>query len=55
MVLKGMNQKALEKMRKMIPIGRLGKPEEVGQAAAYIINNEMLNGVVVEISGGFTF
>ena len=55
MVLRDMKQSALDRMKKMIPIGRLGRPEEVARTAEFIITNEMVNGVTVEISGGFTF
>ncbi len=52
MVLKDMNQKALETWQARIPIGRLGEPEEIAQTVAFIAENELVNGVVLEISGG---
>lgn len=52
MVLKDMNQEALDKWKKMIPIGRLGEPEEIATTARFIIENDMVTGVVLEITGG---
>ncbi len=52
MVLKDMNPEALEKWKKQIPIGRLGEPDEIASTAQFIIENELVTGVVLEISGG---
>lgn len=52
MVIKDMNQKALEMWRKRIPVGRLGKPEEIARTVAFIVENELVTGEVLEISGG---
>ena len=45
-------QKILEKIRAKIPLGRLGKPEEIGHTAIYILENDFFNGRVLEIDGG---
>jgi len=45
-------QKILDKIRAKIPLGRLGKPEEIGDTAIYILENDFFNGRVLEIDGG---
>jgi 3-oxoacyl-[acyl-carrier protein] reductase len=52
MVLKDMNAEALEKWKKIIPVGRLGEPDEIAQTAQFIVENDLVTGVVLEISGG---
>lgn len=52
MVLSQMNQQALEGWQSRIPIGRLGQPEEIAETALFIARNDLVNGVVLEISGG---
>lgn len=52
MVLKDMNNEALEKWKKIIPVGRLGEPEEIATTAQFIADNDLVTGVVLEISGG---
>ena len=51
-MVKGMNQKALEKIVSQVPIGRLIEPEEVAQLVADIYRNEALAGEVFFIHGG---
>jgi 3-oxoacyl-[acyl-carrier protein] reductase len=51
-MVKGMNQKALEKILSQIPIGRLIEPEEVAQLVGDIYRNEALAGEVFFIHGG---
>ncbi|MBE7438323.1 MAG: SDR family oxidoreductase [Spirochaetales bacterium] len=52
MVLKDMNAKALEEWQSRIPIGRLGRPDEIAHTAVFIAENDLMTGVVVEASGG---
>ncbi|CAH0992398.1 3-oxoacyl-[acyl-carrier-protein] reductase FabG [Sinobacterium norvegicum] len=47
-----MKPEALEKMAAMIPMGRLGEPEEIGKTAAYILENDYFTGRVIEMDGG---
>ena len=47
-----MKPEALEKMCKMIPLGRLGEPEEIGQTAIYIAENDYVTGRIIEMDGG---
>lgn len=51
-MVKGMNQKALDKILAHVPIGRLIEPEEVAMLIGDIYKNEALNGEVFFIHGG---
>ena len=51
-LVKGMNQKALEKIKSNIPIGRLIEPDEVSSLVCELFRNEALSGEVYFISGG---
>lgn len=52
MVMKDMNAAALEKWKKTIPVGRLGEPSEMAHTALYIIENDLLTGITIDVSGG---
>ncbi|MGJ4746446.1 SDR family NAD(P)-dependent oxidoreductase [Leptospira sp. SA-E8] len=52
MVMKDMNPEALKKWEALIPIGRLGRPDEIASTAVFIAQNDLVDGVVLEISGG---
>ncbi len=52
MVMKDMKPEALEKWKKTIPLGRLGKPEEIAHTAQYIIENDLVTGIVIDVSAG---
>ena len=52
MVLKDMNPAALDKWKALIPIGRLGEPDEIFRTAQFIVENDLIDGVVIEASGG---
>jgi NAD(P)-dependent dehydrogenase (short-subunit alcohol dehydrogenase family) len=44
----------LAKIRAMIPLGRLAKPEEIAQAAAFLaVNGSYITGQEIAINGGF--
>jgi len=51
-MVKGMNQKALERILTQVPIGRLIDPEEVAAFVGDIYRNEALAGDVFYIHGG---
>lgn len=51
-MLKGMNQKALDKILDQVPIGRLIEPEEVAAFVGDIYRNEALAGDARFIQGG---
>lgn len=52
MVMKDMKPEALAKWEAMIPIGRLGEASEIARTAVFICQNDLVNGVILEISGG---
>jgi 3-oxoacyl-[acyl-carrier protein] reductase len=41
-----------EMARRGIPLGRLGEPEEVAQAALFFLQNDFTTGSILDISGG---
>ena len=47
-----MRTEILEKLAAGIPAGRLGEPEEIGHAAVFLLENEFMNGRILEIDGG---
>jgi 3-oxoacyl-[acyl-carrier protein] reductase len=51
-MVKGMNQKALDKILSQVPIGRLVEPEEVAQLVGDIYCNEAMAGETFFIHGG---
>ncbi|MFH2006573.1 MAG: SDR family oxidoreductase [bacterium] len=52
MVKQDMKQEALERLLKLVPVGRLGEPEEVGKMCQYIVENDFASGETWSISGG---
>lgn len=51
-ILAAMRPEILEKMAASIPVGRTGRPEEIAHAAAFIIENDYVDGRVIEVDGG---
>jgi 3-oxoacyl-[acyl-carrier protein] reductase len=51
-MVKGMNQKALDKILENVPINRLVEPEEVASLIAELYRNEAINADVYFIHGG---
>jgi 3-oxoacyl-[acyl-carrier protein] reductase len=47
----GMKPEALDMMTKAIPARRLGQPEEIAQAVAFILENDYFSGRVIEVDG----
>jgi 3-oxoacyl-[acyl-carrier protein] reductase len=47
-----LSNSALKHIRDNTPLRRLGKADEVAQAAATLIANDFLNGVVLDVAGG---
>ncbi|NAW55854.1 MULTISPECIES: SDR family oxidoreductase [unclassified Vibrio] len=43
---------AIERLQKMIPIGRMGEAAEIAHAAKYIFENDYFTGRVLEVDGG---
>jgi len=47
-----MRQDVLEKIAAGIPAGRLGRPDEIAHAAVFLLENDYMNGRILEIDGG---
>lgn len=52
MVMKDMQPAALEKAQKAIPIGRMGRPDEIAHTALYIAENDLVTGITIDVGGG---
>ncbi len=46
-----MKPEALEKMTAGIPLKRMGKPEEIASAVAFILENDYVSGRMIEVDG----
>src|SRR5512135_1355952 len=55
-ILKSMPDKVIKMMEDKVPMGRLGKPEEIANTYAWLASDEAsyINGAVIEVSGGCT-
>lgn len=55
-ILDAMPPKVLDEIVRRIPAGRLGRPEEIADVAAFLASDEAsyVNGAVIEVSGGAT-
>lgn len=47
-----LNEGAVEKWKKMTPIGKLGELEEFSSAIKFILENDFFNGKVLQLDGG---
>ncbi len=52
-VLLNLPKKKLDEIISRVSLKRLGKPEEVADAIAFLVRNEYINGEVIDINGGF--
>ena len=52
---KGMSQKALEAFVAMIPVGRVGQPEDIWQGVKFVLECDYFNGETIDIHGGSSF
>jgi 3-oxoacyl-[acyl-carrier protein] reductase len=50
-----MKPEALERIAKVIPAGRLGDRNELAETAIIIIENDYMNGRLIELDGGLRF
>jgi 3-oxoacyl-[acyl-carrier protein] reductase len=48
----GMRPEVLEKALVPVPLRRLGEPEEIAQAGAFIFENDFFTGRCLELDGG---
>jgi 3-oxoacyl-[acyl-carrier protein] reductase len=55
-ILKSMPEKVIRGLEERVPLGRLGKPEEVANTFAFLASDEAsyINGAVIEVCGGMT-
>ena len=55
-ILGSIPEKVLRALEEKVPMGRLGKPEEVASTFAFLASDEAsyINGAVIEVSGGLT-
>jgi 3-oxoacyl-[acyl-carrier protein] reductase len=55
-ILSSMPEKVLRAMEAKVPMGRLGRPEEIANTYAWLASDEAsyVNGAVIEVSGGVT-
>ncbi len=51
---KGMPEQALEQLKSLIPVGRMGKPEEIAAAVAFLASPQAsyITGQVIGVNGG---
>ena len=55
-ILATIPDKVLQQMREQVPLGRLGRPEEIAAVYAFLASDDAsyINGAVIEVSGGMT-
>ena len=55
-IIKDIPENIIQGMESRIPLGRLGRPEEVANTFAFLASDEAsyINGAVIEVSGGLT-
>lgn len=55
-ILDSMPEKVIKMLEDRVPMGRLGKPEEIANTYAWLASDEAsyINGAVIEVSGGVT-
>jgi len=55
-ILKSMPEKVIRALEERVPLGRLGKPEEIANTFAFLASDEAsyINGAVIEVCGGMT-
>ena len=55
-IIKSIPEKVIHALEERVPLGRLGKPEEIANTFAFLASDEAsyINGAVIEVSGGLT-
>ncbi len=55
-MLSGTPEKALDEMKSMIPLGRIGNPEDIAEMVAFLASDKSryITGQVLCVDGGFT-
>lgn len=54
-LLMNMRPEVLEQVTRPVPLKRLGRPEEIARAAAFVVENDFFTGRCLEIDGGLRF
>src|SRR5580704_2804895 len=52
-ILSSMRPEMLDKLLAPVPLQRLGEPEEIAAAAAFIVSNDFFTGRCIDLDGGF--
>lgn len=50
----GMNQKARDALVSMIPVGRIGEPEDIWVAVKFVLECDYFNGRTIDVDGGLS-
>jgi 3-oxoacyl-[acyl-carrier protein] reductase len=50
----GMNQKARDALVAMIPVNRIGLPEDIWLGVKFVLECEYFNGRTIDVDGGLT-
>ncbi len=55
-ILKSMPERVLRALEEKVPLGRIGRPEEIANTFAWLASDEAsyVNGAVLEVTGGLT-
>ena len=55
-ILSSMPKRVLSALEEKVPLGRLGRPEEIANTFAFLASDEAsyINGAIIEVSGGLT-
>ena len=48
----GLSEKALEVMRRQIPLGRFAEPEEIAEVVDWVSRSRYMTGAIVPVEGG---
>lgn len=48
-----LSKEDIQRIEDEIPVGRIGKPEEIAKAVRMILENGYITGQVIEINGGW--
>ena len=52
-MIKGLPEERKKKIIAKVPMGRLGKPEEVAMGVVFLLKNDYITGEVLDINGGY--
>ena len=55
-IIKSVPERVIRALEERVPLGRLGRPEEIANTFAFLASDEAsyINGAVIEVSGGLT-